>query len=528
MPRFSLLVLPALLVTCAAPAVAQPVTRTNASVVNPQVRVQRAATVTPETTTRTVRVPASAITAVTAESTARLRGATAAAAAAATTTPPVATPPRATPAAQDTVTRVNVKAGAVRIDRRALEVALGSARDTIRVVRNGVPVTVRATETAVSLTPGDFVFRKMGAIAVRVPPATRAPAPTPTPTPGPTTTPPVSATPSGTPDTGTTTAPTPAPRPARASVRFAMPYRWFTIDSSGVQRVLVPFVELMGGGMTYDVARRTYLGQALVGVEDTLHPDAGSVPLPTSLKLQLRTMSGGTVTPITLEIRNTGLDYVPVRVEAPDSTSLRVRTGADPVGIIVPLPRRVLQVGITPSDSLIAGFGLSTTTLVLSLPPGVERTDTAHVGLTGGATPETLALTAAGATVHLRSRMPGDSSVVRVMLDNIEVGRATVRYSFPWQFLGASLLGIVLAGVARFFGARKRKPTTRLGRDIATGAVPGLLIGCGAAIGLDVLGLKVTDPTSFAAVMVTTALGAWGGTRLLDSLSTVPEAPAAG
>lgn len=572
MPRPALRVAVALLALVAARADAQSGTRitsgtrtitgttpvrTTPPVTTQPATVTRAAVtpVTAETTVKVVRPPLAMNSAATQDSARHARTAptataasvtavTAAGTRATTARPPVSPPassPASTPAStstrapapaptstQDTVTRVTLKAGAVRIDRRVLEQALGSARDTIRVVRNGVPTTVTATETAVALQPGDFVFRKLGTVAVRVPPSTRVPirpprpTPSPTPAPAPAPEPSHDSTAQATPGKPVTPVTPVTPRPR---LRFAMPYRWFTIDSSGVQRVLVPFVELLGGGMTYDVTKRVYRGEALIGVEDTLHPDAGSVPLPKQLKLQLRTLSGGTVTPRALAIGNTGLDYVPVSIEAPDSTSLRIRTGADTAGIVVPLPRRVLQLGITPAESRIAGFGLAATTLVVSLPRGVARGDTAHVAVSG-ASPETLALTADGAAVHLRSGMPGDSTLVTFTLDGIDAGHAIVRYAFPWQFLGASLLGIVLAGLARFLGARRKQRAGRLVRHVTMGAVPGFLVGCAAAIGLDVLGLKVTDPSSFAAVMVTTALGAWGGTRLLDSLSKVPE-PAA-
>lgn len=107
---------------------------------------------------------------------------------------------------------------------------------------------------------------------------------------------------------------------ATADARFTMPYRWLTVDSTGTERVLIPYFVLVGGGLTHDVSSRQYRGTALVGVEDTLHPNEGPIQLARALRLQLTTMSGGTVTPAQLAIAHTSLDYDSVRIEAADST----------------------------------------------------------------------------------------------------------------------------------------------------------------------------------------------------------------
>jgi hypothetical protein len=372
----------------------------------------------------------------------------------------------------------------VTINRRALESLLGAQGRAIRVVRDGKPTTVTAAETTVAVRPGDFVFTKMGATAVRV---TKAPVAI------------------GTASAGT------------GSARFALPYRWFTLDDTAGRRVLVPYLILNGGGLTYDVARRIYRADALIGLEDSLRPTAGNEPLVKPLRLQLTTVSNGTVTPVAVALAHTGLDYVPVTVESPDSTSVRIRTGADTVGVIVPIPRRALNFTVRPVHTSIAAFGLGTTDIVLSPPPGVARSDTAMISLTGAAVSSSLvAVSGAGATVRLRSGMPGAGDSITALLDGVEVGGARVRYTFPWQFLTAALAGMLLAGAGRFFGAKRKKRASQFVRDVTFGAPAGFLVACAAAVGLDLLGLKIGEPSSWAAVLVTSALGAWAGSKVFE------------
>ena len=141
------------------------------------------------------------------------------------------------------------------ISRGHLEQVLGRSSGAIRIVRSTGVTDLGANAASVGIHPGEFAFRKMG-------------------------------------DTAKRGATTKVPSHPKAAA-WVMPYRWLTIDSAGVERVLVPYFVLASGGLTYDVPSRTYRGVALIGVEDTLHTDA-AVTLLRPLKLQLTTTTGGT------------------------------------------------------------------------------------------------------------------------------------------------------------------------------------------------------------------------------------------
>jgi hypothetical protein len=370
------------------------------------------------------------------------------------------------------------------ISRDRLDALLGKSATSIRVVRASGVSDLAAEASSVGVGPGDFVFRKMSDTARRVAPA------------------------------------------KSGAARFVMPYRWLTVDSAGVERVLVPFFVLTSGGLTYDVGARTYHGVALVGVEDTLHETAGTVNLPRPLKLQLTTTSGGTVTPAQLAIGHTSLDYESVSIESPDSTNVRIRTGADPAGIVIPIPVRSMSVAMIPQQFTLQGLGLATTDIAISLPRGIPGRDTATITFSSTGAPVRPSSVrvngAQGSTVQLRSGIPGPDSI-RAYLDGVLVGQTVVTFAPPWVFAGATLAGLVLGGLARFFSTRRRKRARALARDILKGSPFGVFAAIAGAIGFDMMHLKLDDPAALPAIVVTAGLGAWLGSRVLDGAT--PPSP---
>lgn len=425
----------------------------------------------------------------------------------------------------------------VQIPRARLNQILGGAGATIRVVRASGVRDLPASAAAVSIVPGDFIFRKMADSAVKVP-AGRSPAsgsPT-TPNPAPVNPAPASPTTANPPKPyegaahPTTAKPTtvkpvsasPAPQVLGADT-YAMPYRWMTVDSAGVVRVLAPYFVLIGGRLAYDPASRMYRGTALVGVEDTLHQEAGPVTLIRPLKLQLTTTTAGSVSPVQLEIAHTSLDYATVRIESPDSTHIRIKTGADPVGITIPIPVQDIKVGLTPQVRAIQGFGLATTDISVALPRGMARTDTVSVTFSSTSAPvrpaKVLVAGAEGASVRLRSGRLGPNRI-DAFIDGAPAGSTTVTSVAPVAFTVATLVGLVLGGLARFYGATRRKKAKALIHDLLKGAPFGAIAAVASAVGLDLLHLKIDEGGALPAIVITAAIGAWLGAKVLDRSPT--------
>lgn len=375
------------------------------------------------------------------------------------------------------------------IDRSRLERVLGGSADSLRLVRPTGVTTVPRAADSVRIVPGDFIFRKMSDTARQVSRRENLSV---------------------------------HPAPGRDDATFSVPYRWLTVDSTGVQRLLVPFFILAEGGLTYHAPSRTYRGVALVGVEDTLHPGEGTVSLPRPLKMQLTTTRGGTVSPRDLAIGHTSLAYQEVRIESPDSTQIRLRSGADPIGVTIPIPVRPITVALIPHQRSLEGFGLATTDISVSLPRGMGRSDTAVVTFSSTSSPVRPGVVhvtgSEPSTVRLRSS-PADSALIRAFIDGVQAGETVVTFEPPWRFLQATLFGILLGGFARFVGAKRRKRVRSLYWDLLKGAPFGAIAAAASAIGLDLLQLKIDEPGAWIAVMLTAAVGAWLGTRVLDGLT---------
>jgi hypothetical protein len=120
-----------------------------------------------------------------------------------------------------------------------------------------------------------------------------------------------------------------------------------------------------------------------------------------------------------------------------------------------------------------------------------------------------------GATVRLRSGQLGPDTV-RAFIDGVEVGHTEVVSEIPIAFVVATLLGILLGGAARFVSAKRRKRVRSLPWDVMKGAPFGLLAAIAGAVGLDLAQLKVGEPGALPAIMVTAAIGAWLGAKILE------------
>ena len=417
-----------------------------------------------------------------------------------------------------------VRRATTPVSKARIDALLGPATtraSAVRVVRPSGAIESQVGDTGVKVAPGDFIFRKTSDTVRRVALPNTPPAPgSRLPQNRRQMPPPVSRGPVVAAESlSLSQATAPVPSVAANAILFALPYRFVGVDSGGTERLLVPYVIVEGGGLTYSIAAHGFRGTAFIGVEDSLHPRAGSVPLSQTLKLQFMTTSGGgTVAPRGLEIAHTGVEYDSIAIVSPEATQLRIATSADPAGIIVPIPLRSIAVGVSALQRSIQAFGLATTRIAVSLPRGMTRADTVLIVMSStpsAVSPETVRVVGdLPALVRLRSGLPGRDSIT-ALLDGIPTGGTSVTFVPPWSFVGATIVGLLLGGLARFFGPNRRKRARALPWDIARGAPFGVIAAVASALGLDLLQLKIEDPGTWIAVMLTTAVGAWAGSRLL-------------
>jgi hypothetical protein len=291
-----------------------------------------------------------------------------------------------------------------------------------------------------------------------------------------------------------------------------------SVDSAGIEHLLVPFLIVDGGGLSYNAASRSYRGFAIFGVVDTLHPGSPPMKFAEPLKMQLTTTTGGRVSPLRLALSQTGMEDS-VSIDSPAATAVRVRMSTDPTGVVIQIPIRKMTVSLRPLQPSIEGFGLATTEIRLTLPPEFGRNDTASVTLeTTSAAVRPGEIDVVGtriSKVSVRSGIPGPDTI-RAYISNELAGETVVTFRPPWTFLSALIVGLVLGAFARLMGAKRWRKLGNFGREFAKGAPFGIICAIGATLGIDWFDLKLDDAGAWIAIVFLTTLGSWAGAILLD------------
>jgi hypothetical protein len=301
------------------------------------------------------------------------------------------------------------------------------------------------------------------------------------------------------------------------------------VDAAGVERLLIPRLIIHGSGLTYDPAERVFRGTAMIGVEDSLHPGEGPQPLARPLLLQLNLTSPGDIVPNRLAIDHTSLEYDSVAISARDSVTVRIQTATDPTGVLIPVPIYRPAIELSASPSVLQGLGLGTATISVALPPGFSRADTITVRLhsqTLNIRPRLLRVTPDGDNdATFRSASPGQHTIT-ALIDGMQADSTDVSIVWPWLFLSAMLLGVVVGAWAALVGGRAEKPRS-YGAAVVKAAPFGLISAVAAALGLDLIGLHLDDAGTWAAVWLFAAVGSYVGERILERFGSPASKSAA-
>jgi hypothetical protein len=361
-----------------------------------------------------------------------------------------------------TLTRIDI------LRRARLDTAIGD----FRVARGGRVDTVAPSTDRVTLRPGDVLV--------------------------------VPTTPSATHDSSAGTAP-----------HIDLPDRYLTLDRAGATLVTLSVrFEIQGGGMRYDPATGLFRGSVLIGLEDSVRRTE-QVPLsPVELEI---TSDADEVDPARVRITHTNIPYATITVRAsdPDETvSMRVRPMFDPRGHDASVPVLRPSIIIEPSPRRIQGFGLETTVLTVT-PPAVLAGQPVTVTLSAdpGALDTTLLTIASGGVGVTRLRSTGTGgSLVRARAGAVASGEARVSFAFPWPFLLAAVVGGAVGAVLRARRHRERPGRLRLFPvDLLVGALLGVVVAAGYAVGVNFLGLVLSVRVGEAAVFVLAAVGGYRG-----------------
>jgi hypothetical protein len=123
-----------------------------------------------------------------------------------------------------------------------------------------------------------------------------------------------------------------------------------------------------------------------------------------------------------------------------------------------------------------------------------------------------------GGEATLRSGLPGKDTLW-VDLDGTPAGSAGVTFVWPLAFFAATTLGVLIGTFAIFVSGPRRRRWSAFLQVLMKGLPFGLIAAIASTLGLDWFRLQVSDPGAFAAVVVTSALGAWAGRALLEQVT---------
>lgn len=335
--------------------------------------------------------------------------------------------------------------------------------DRARIISNGSRDTLTKNDTA-RVRPGDIFTVPTGQIATL--------------------------------DSGTGSAPDP---------HVDLPVRLLTVDRSGTQVLTLTIrVAPDGAGLTFDENTNDFSGDVLIGIEDSVRRTE-KIPL-RPMELQV-TSDAGRVEPQTVTLDHTNVPWQRVRLFARnprDTVHVVIRAVFQPEGYAAPIAVDRPRIDVRPASSAIQGLGLEQVAVTVTV-PAFLRGDTLTVTLWsdhGGLDAGTIRIPPSGtAEVGLRSSGLGRNTV-HAEIFGIASGEAPVRYTLPWPFVVAAVLGGVLGTLIR----RRRRHQARA--DFVAGIVAGLLSAVAYAIGLNLTGIDVNVRVGEAAVLVVAALGA--------------------
>lgn len=282
--------------------------------------------------------------------------------------------------------------------------------------------------------------------------------------------------------------------------------------------------------LPWDEERGGYATKLVVGLD--LTNQAGSIPLNPAVTVQFFP-TGSQVEPVRVVLTNTGAEgyrEVELFCQRRDGTAaVTVRSDLGEVhyaDIRLDVGLGALQV--TALEDRILGFGLGTTRLnvqrlaedgqALANPQPLSVQVTALGG--GKLSPESGVIIPPGessVTIDLRSRGLGMRTVTAVA--GPITSSVSIRFTPPWAFLIAALVGGAAGGLSRCF--RKRPPEEPPPRPVAN-LVEGCLVGL-VAVAAVTAGLVIGDLPAPAlgtelGAFVVAALGGYYGAPLLDRM----------
>jgi len=300
---------------------------------------------------------------------------------------------------------------------------------------------------------------------------------------------------------------------------LSLPYRWLSTSPDLENRAIKPVIAIEGGGLVFDVIRRTFIGQLRIELVNVNNPAEGRVELPSPIMLQLSLTKPGSLSPSIVKLSHTRLEPEIVNVATQAGADLHVETMTDPAGVTVPLASFSPRVELSAVPTSLQAFGLGSSVVTIALPADGSSNDSVTVVLSAkqfDVNPSEVVVYAKRAPpqVTIHSGPPGKHKL-HATIAGMAAGDIDLHFLWPWLFLSAWATGaLVGAGIVWGAAVGNRTPA-RFFAAVARGAFVALLMAVLGAVGIDVLNLKLSDPSLWAATFVVAALASWLGESAL-------------
>jgi hypothetical protein len=296
------------------------------------------------------------------------------------------------------------------------------------------------------------------------------------------------------------------------SQRF-LPFLFLAADPHSARPLaLRAYVE--GGPLEF--TGTAFRGSVTLGLVDTVQPGR-TVTLPVPIWFHL-SAEAGEVSPADVPIRHTSLPpSAAVVTAAAPGDSLRVLVQPaltlTPITIWLAVHRTLLA--LEPATARIAGFGLGSTALHVTLPRAAGATPRDVVLSARRGTPDPSVVTLAGGETGrstIRSSGVGHDTITATS-GPLRSAPLDLVYGWPFLFLAASLLGGVVGSVMDCEAIRRRGTPASRRAFVVSGLAAGLFAAVAIVIGLNVTGVDLPETSGEAAVFVVAALGTVLGLR---------------
>jgi hypothetical protein len=305
-------------------------------------------------------------------------------------------------------------------------------------------------------------------------------------------------------------------KPARPDLPAFVPFTGAVVtQTAGAAEVtLIPLVTV-DDPLRFNASSNRFEGRIAVGL---VEPGFKGPPKALPAAFRFQAFGDATTVPEVADVATTSPPFTAILVFATDprdSVELQVFSNLSTKPVVLSLPVERARLFLRAKKNL-QGWGLESADVTVSASDGPASKGQVVVleAPLGNLTPEQVRLGDDGTAIaSLRSESIG---VVDVTASSARLSPAKERFNFefPLRFLLSAVVGGIAGGLLR--RGLKRGGLKSLLSDLLLGVVAGALIFGLYALGVNVTGFQLPRSGGELLVAVVAALGAFGGTRLLE------------